>query len=472
MATQYSHSGGTLTMKPTKLTLLAVLAASALWACGGGGGTTGGPSHSSLQLFASDNLNTSYDHVWVKIKTVVLTSATGSTTIFDESATGGRLVDLRSLRDATGARFVLLSSGSIPTGTYTSATVTVDKTASLVPKGTTTAVDKDFADAVGANALLTLTFPRPFDPSAKRALVLDFDLSTWNIGPTGITSFDGFVQHGDDSSLHDKTRQEHDDHSGVLSGLSGTAPTQSFTITRGGRTLDVVTDASTVIFNNDGTPNPILGNGEQVEVTGVLDTTLNVLTASKVKIEVEAESENEAQVHGLVSTFDATAGTLSVNAGGAHGFVPGGVSINVTTDANTEYFGDSGVSISKDVFFASLVANTSKVEAEGTANSRTEILARRLKVETENEGDGGGGGDHHHQAELKGTVSALDATANTFDLTVKEFEGVSLAVGTVIHVHAANGLPQGLANGNKVELKGTYNADTKTVEATNVKRDN
>ncbi|MCX6342001.1 MAG: hypothetical protein NTU72_06425, partial [Fimbriimonadales bacterium] len=85
--------------------------------CGGGGGTAS--SSSGLTLFASDSMDGN-DHVWVTIKSVELVASTGtSVPVF--SSTTGEVIDLRSLRDSTGARFQMLSNLGITTRTYTGA---------------------------------------------------------------------------------------------------------------------------------------------------------------------------------------------------------------------------------------------------------------------------------------------------------------------------------------------------------------
>lgn len=446
-----------------------------LFGCGGSGGGSGsGVPGGTVSAFATDDMNAGFSHVWVKIKKIDLNSATGSATIFDESATGGRLVDLRTLRDTTGSRFVLLSNASVPAGSYTGATVTMDKNLSIVATGSATATDAVFDGATLEEKVLTVTFRSPINPATKPKVVIDFDLKNWNLVAGVVTaSGDAFVKHGSDDGIHDSSRHEEDDYSGTVSALAGTAPVQTFTINKKGRSINVTTDASTVIFNNNGTDNPALTNGLKVEVTGIFDTTANVLLARRVKVERESESEDEAKVKGTVTGSNEALGMITTTIDHAEGFVPQATTALVGTTETTKFFGPSGINITKAEFFALIVNNVTRVEAEGISTSGIGITAKRVKIE-DGEGHGGGGdggeGDGHHEAELKGNVSNLNLDTKTFDLTVSRWEGVSLTAGVVVKVTATS-IPADVVNGARVEAEGIYDVATTTLTAKKVKLD-
>lgn len=114
--------------------MLGILAIVAIGCGGGGGGSSvpGGGGNTTLSIFASDSLSTDYDHVWVKIHRV----SVGDRQVFN-SATG-KVLDLKTLRDATGARFAFLDDSSLPAGGYDDVKVDLDKELTLVPVGTTT----------------------------------------------------------------------------------------------------------------------------------------------------------------------------------------------------------------------------------------------------------------------------------------------------------------------------------------------
>ncbi len=438
--------------------------------CGGSGGGSSSLPGGTVSAFATDNMNEGFSHVWVKIKKIDLTSTAGAANIFDESATGGRLVDLRTLRDSTGARFLMLSTANVPAGSYTGATVTMDKNLSVVTTGSATAKDAIFDGATGSEKFLAVTFRAPINPVTKPKVVIDFDLSTWNLVSGVVTATgDLFAKHGHDDGIGDSSRHEQDDYSGSVSALSGTAPNQTFTISKHGRSINVVTDASTVIFNNNGSDNPALVAGEKVEVTGIFNTTAGVLKASRIKIEQENEFENEAQITGVVLSSDVTNGVINSTIESADGFLPQATAALITTTDTTKFFGPSGIMVTKAEFFTLLMSNVTRIEAEGTATD-TGITAVRVKIEDGDHHGGGDGGDGHPEAELKGTVSNLNVDSKTFDLTVSRWEGVSLTAGKVIKVTATS-IPAGIVNGARVEAKGNYDSATTTLTAERIKLD-
>ena len=153
-----SGLGKSLQRSATSLVLL--VTALSVISCGGGGGTAS--SSSGLTLFASDSMDGN-DHVWVTIKSVELVASTGtSVPVF--SSTTGEVIDLRSLRDSTGARFQMLSNLGIPTGTYTGAEITLAKSLTVFPSGSATGQDKSFKQEIGdtpETKKIVITVPTP-----------------------------------------------------------------------------------------------------------------------------------------------------------------------------------------------------------------------------------------------------------------------------------------------------------------------
>jgi hypothetical protein len=342
-----------------------------------------------------------------------------------------------------------------------------------VATGSATATDAVFDGATLEEKILTVTFRSAVNPATKPKVVIDFDLKNWNLVAGIVTaSGDAFVKHGNDDGINDSSRHEQDDYSGTVSALSGAAPVQTFTINKKGRSINVATDASTVIFNNNGTDNPALTNGLKVEVTGIFDTTANVLKARRVKVERESESDDEAKVKGTVTGTNEALGMITTTIDHAEGFVPQATTALVATTETTKFFGRSGINITKAEFFAMIVNNVTRVEAEGISTSGIGITAMRVKIE---DGDSHGGGgddddDSHHEAELKGRVSNLNLETKTFDLTVSRWEGVSLTAGAVVKVTAPS-IPADVVNGARVEAEGRYDVTTSTLMAKKVKLD-
>lgn len=480
----------------------------ALWAvlliaisgCGGGGGSLFSPVTSALHVFATDDLNTNYDHVWVTIDKVVLDSASGPVTVFDQTASGGTQVDLRTLHDSSGARFKLLGGASVAAGTYTGVEVTLANSATIVATGQTTGTSATFG---GADATFTMTLQFAtavsVSSSASPDLDIDFDLAHWTLNAGVITADTGsFLKQGETSTPNflNPARHEKDDFGGHITALSGTAPTQTFTVVDGERTVSVTTSAATTIYNNDGSASPALADGQPVHITGVFDPTTKTLNASAIEIIVVPNQTKIAEAKGLVTAFDATAGTLTVMVHEAEGFLPSDTTITIQTDANTLYFAASGLkqSTASD-FFGLITANTTQVEVQGSFASGV-LSAAHLRIEEGRDasgntggnqgGDGnpGSGGDHpgdqHHLIHIVGKVSAIQSTTNSFTLSVNEWEGANLSSGSALTVTVADNTLFGgsfsaatsaatfigaLSSGSTVVVEGTLDTTANTLTA-------
>lgn len=409
-------------MERLRLKLLAplALAALALSGCGGSGSSPGGGGAggtASAQIFAQDDMNAGFDHVWVTINSVALTTATGtSTTVFDATAAGGRVVDLRTLHDASGAKFLLLGGFDAPNGSYTGVTVTVASTLTVFPAGATTGTIASFAGATGNNYKLQLTFPTAQSLSASNHIVVDFNLANWTLNGQFVSApGNAFLSLGTTTGLGDGNRHLPSDYDGTVGGITGTSPSQTFTLTDGKSTMTVSTSAATTVVNSDGSANAALANGEAVDVTGTFDTTNNVLNATSITIRI-ASSPPPQRVHGLVTAFDATAQTVTVQLEDCDRFEPSSSTVTVDVGASTIYFGSSGVTDNEAQFFAALVAGTSRVYADGSLSGST-LTAVHIGV------DNPPTPPTTIDVAVRGPVSNAAATAGTFDLQMKDWEG-------------------------------------------------
>jgi hypothetical protein len=137
-----------------KRALIAIGLAALLTGCGGGGSGSGSVGTNLVSLFITDSLDGN-DHVWVTVKSVDLQSAGGATNVFSNSA--GVTVDLKTLRDATGARFQFLNQDTVPPGTYSGAKVTLDKNLVVFPHlagvGTPMTFDNQYDDGSGNSVI-------------------------------------------------------------------------------------------------------------------------------------------------------------------------------------------------------------------------------------------------------------------------------------------------------------------------------
>ena len=360
-------------MKRIKITALTiVMGALALAGCGGSGAgssTTAG----RVTVLATDSPREDYGHVWATIYHVELTPQGGGApvVVFDNSA--GVTLDLKTLRDASGARYSFLSSASVPAGVYTGASVTVASIMQLIKTGQTTGtsltVDSSVARDASGNAVIPVTFRSAKTITATATNVcIDFDLARFIVRGSNILPF---VVEGDGAGLNDPARHEKDDYHGTVSGISGTAPSYSFTLTMGsGQAVTVTTTAATALYG------AALTDGAKIEVEGTLDTAAQTLVATKLEVRGTgsiSEDRKTPRAGGTASALNATAGTFSLTIKRAGGFTVSGTTVNVVTNASTVFRGDKGATLTAADFYTTL-ATTPNVGIEGTYDATTNTL--------------------------------------------------------------------------------------------------
>ena len=406
--------------------------------CGGGGGGAGG---GAVSLFMTDSMS-SNQHVWVKLYQVVLLNGSNQTLAFDSAE--GKTIDVRALRDGSGARFKFLNRKNIPAGTYTGIAFVLDKSLSVVPNGGGPAVAKTFIsdlDTAGGKTLLSLTFGTPKALGAgDDDLVVDFDLANWNDVGNVVTPV---IVESSQAGFDDIGRHEREDYTGTVSDLTGTAPAFAFTLTQHeGGTFQVTTDANTSIFNSNGSPSPALANGKRVEVRGTFNKTSNSLLATSIKIE-DAQEQDRPEAKGAPSNPNASAGTFTITLGQAEHFVPTGSTVNIVTTAQTMFRSVHGQTIDAKTFYGAL-STAAMVEVEGTYDSVTNTLtAVKARVEEQGGGDGGDQG-----VEARGTFGQPNLGTLTFNLTIDSWEGFSGTQGQTLTVTATSAEFKNALNGN------------------------
>jgi hypothetical protein len=140
------------------------------------------------------------------------------------------------------------------------------------------------------------------------------------------------------------------------------------------------------------------------------------------------------------------------------------------------FFDGSGVTDTVSQFFAGLVANTTVVVADGTISGTT-LTAADIAL-----APGTSGGQILHTAAIQGIASNASPAAGTFDVGLVNWEGGMLQKGGVIHVTTSSttqftnaGAPQtqagffaSLTKTTQVQVRGTFDASTMTVTATQV----
>lgn len=442
------------------LLLFALLAT--LIGCGGGGSSA--PLTNGGALFMTDSLD-NHSHVWITVNKVVLASAGGDVTAYDDPV--GTTIDLKTLHDANGNRFSYLAT--IPEGTYTGITFTVDKTVTLFDQGNPVGYTRVFAGNNGTTADLSLTFSQARLLGPNSHCVVDFHLSTWNDDGTTITG-NPFLTEGDDSGLGDDGRHEHRGYEGTVQSLDGTAPVQSFTLVHEHRSAPVVTTAQTALYNSDGSASPVLANGERVVVHGVFDVNQNAVVADWIMILVGGDRGHDApSAEGAVSLIDTNAFTFALTVDEAHHFTPAQDTINVTTTADTVFTSHHGGTMTQADFFAAL-ADGLKVQVLGSYDANTNTFAAtRVRLDDEHQG-----GDHNSQ--VAGPASNINANAFTLDITAHDWEGMNIPHDQVVHIVTDGNTEYGdgmsaadffaaLTANQVVQAEGSYDSGTSTLTA-------
>ncbi len=484
-------------MKTTLLSLVAGIGL-LLAGCGGSSSSAGSTETPATQVFATDDLNSGFDHVWVTIDKVDLIGASGTTNLYDDTANGGKVVDLRTLRDSTGAKFLLLGGCNTPPGTFTGVTVTVASALNIVSAGSKTSTAATFSTSSGSTFALSLTFATPQMISATNRVVVDFDLANWVLTGTSVSATNNqFLTQGPTTGLGDGTRQCSSDYVGSVSGLTGTAPSQTFSLTQGKNSINVAMSSTTTIVNSDGSSNAALANAEHVLVSGTFDPAGSVLDATSITIQTGKVKPPADHVMGLVTAFDATAGTLTVQIQGCDGFQPSATTVAVSVSPTTMYFDGWGVTDTQSQFFAALVANTSLVFADGTL-SGSALTASDVAISIPPTSGSGGGLDNpggpnvpvggngpnnppRHIA-IQGVASNSIPTAGTFDVTIANWEGIPIPKGGVVHVVTSSttqftnvgaaqtqaGFFTAITSTTQVQVRGAFDPSTMTLTATQV----
>lgn len=364
--------------------------------CGGSGGgsSSGLPGSSRVSLFITDSMDGN-DHVWVTVKSVDLVSAGGSTNVYSDAV--GKTVDLKTLRDADGARFQFLNRDSVPAGTYTGAKVTLAKDlvvfAHNAGAGTNMTFSPQYDDGAG-NSAVTFNFPHPRTVTRdSEELVIDFDLANWDETGNVVTVS---LKEGGKQGLEDPDRHENIHYPGTVSGLAGSAPDFTFQLARGNQAgFPVSTNSETHFFQSDG-GEPVLADGKHVIVEGHWDQASGKLVAKSVRVlTAEDEQGEEAEAEGPITEFSLAGGFIRINTDEAEGFMPTNNTVRIEFNEGTKFLGDDGQTFTKDEFFALLAAGA-KLEAEGSYNPAMGVLtAEHVRLDDDHEGDNSGstGGD-------------------------------------------------------------------------------
>ena len=453
--------------------VLALAAVVSIAGCGGGGGGTTSGGTGRLQAFAADDFRDDHHQIWATIYKVELLDASGAAvTVFEDAV--GKSMDLQQLHDNAGPRFAFLSDVAIAVGTYTQVRLTMGPDITRFPVGSTTGIKTPFAASLTRNAAgnvlytSTLDMPTVIAEGVTSKLIIDFDLPHFVLANGAVTPK---VKRGDDSTLSDKSRHHDEDYHGTITGLTGSAPVQSFTLTNGVWKTEVSVDASTVVFFEKNQSSPALSNNLFVEVNGVFDSVTGVLKATKIKIEDKSSGgQNNGrgipEIKGLVTAPSTATRSFTIAVTESDDFVPTQSTVNVVVTDTTVFRAHRGVMLTEAEYFAGLGV-TSIAEVKGSYNAATNTLtAVMVKSESESDSD-----DDSNEAEAKGKAVSIDAAAGTFSLSpISEYEGF-FPGATTLNVVVAAGAEfednrgkdtdratffSGLSSASRVTVKGSY----------------
>ncbi|MGC4042973.1 MAG: DUF4382 domain-containing protein [Armatimonas sp.] len=354
---------------------LSALGALALIGIGCSSGSTpgGSSSRAKTNVYVTDGPREDYAHVWATIYKVTLTpqDGTAAVTVFDSAE--GVLIDLKTLRDASGERYSFLSSASVPAGTYTGANVTIGATMQLIKTGASTgtdlAVDSSIATDASGHPTVPITFRSPKTLGEGTAsVVVDFNLARFVVKASGVLPA---LAEGQGDGLPNKQRHEEGEYRGTISSLSGTAPDLTFTLTTGsGQVVTVTTSASTALYG------ATLADGATVSIDGTVDATTGVLAATRVGVcgtGGPSANARTPRAGGTASNLDATAGTFTLTFERAQCLTPDATTLTVVTNSSTVFRADDGSTTDSATFFTAL-ATTPNVQVEGTFDEATNTL--------------------------------------------------------------------------------------------------
>jgi hypothetical protein len=364
-----------------------------------------------------------FEHVFVTIHKVELVSADDQTfPVWSSDA--GRVVDLATLRDATGERLALLGGVPAPgvTGkkTYKRARITLGDSITFLKRGEKSAKPTPLDDSIGRDdegrRVLTVLIDRPRDlGNGKEDLILAFDRSAFQFADGRVTPS---VREARGGISTDPARQEPALFVGTVSEATagGDGPERVFALTPDagarGENFLVWLRSSAPFFRADGKPSPALTDGGRVAVRGRLQPSTKRVIAESVAVLAEGEKPDAvASLIGIPSDVNADGGSFKIGVRDSVRITPAYSEVTVTLGEGAVLRSASGLPVGKEAFFASLkkAGDGQYAEAEGEYEPTTGVLtANRVRlVETPNE-----------KAPRETSLTALAKTVDEKSLTV------------------------------------------------------
>lgn len=374
-----------------------------------------------------------YAHVFVTLHKVELVSSDDQAfPVWTNDA--GRVVDLATLRDATGERLALLGGVPAPgvTGkkTYKRARITLGNSMTFLKRGETSGKPTPLDDSIGRDdegrRVLTVLIDRPRDlGNGKEDLILAFDRAAFVFADGRVTPS---VREAPGGINTDPARQEPATFVGTVSEATagGDGPERVFALTpdagaRGENTL-VWLRSSAPFFRADGKSSPALTDGGRVAVRGRLQPSTKRVLAESVAVLAEGEKPGDvASVTGTVSNTNPDGGSFTIAVRDARRVEPAYAEITVTLGDGAVLRSSSGLAVTKAELFSALkkAGTGGYAEAEGEYEPTTGVLtANRVRLV----------GTADDKAPRETSITALAKTVGEKSLTVAaplvEWDGI------------------------------------------------
>ncbi|MBX7133112.1 MAG: hypothetical protein K1X67_10590 [Fimbriimonadaceae bacterium] len=391
-------------------------------------------------LFITDASDPQVEHAYVRIYEASLYTSKNSIPVFVSPE--GEVVDLKSLKDSQGMRFLFLGATPMTPPDLVRIQFIIGKEFVVVPKGGAASEVRQFADQLneGKNKTrLTLSLPK----KDMQALVVNFDLGAATDDKQKKTLI--AIKEVDAPTLTDPSRQDLTAFTGKVASLNGSAPELTFGFNFGnGRSLRVNTTSETAIYDSKGDAAPKVANGTQVEVRGAFDLTTKMFAASALR--VIGKGSGDEEVSGFLQKDALDKGELVLVARTANGPSKSIHNLPLDVTKDTVFMTANGDKTSKEDFIKAV--GTSPVEVDGSFDKKGETLkVNRIKVDkpaptsapkpnapaaTPAEGakpaegtpDAGGEEERPEMAsEILGAVATVDKSAGTFTVKPSKLVG-------------------------------------------------
>jgi len=340
----------------------------------------------------------------------------------------GETLDLQVLNNGSVQQFVGLGRRTVPFGSYTKVNVVFGRDVTVFPFGSQTGRQDVFAaqynfGTAQSRVVTNLASPLVVDANTPN-VVIDFRLRGWTESGNEVTPL---IAAGSATNINAPQLHKEWTYEGTISGLSGTAPNQTFTLTNeDGQMFLVTTNSTTRLTNENGTAGAALANGQKVKARAIYTPSIGRFLASNVEIDDGIDDGANTETGGQPLSPDRVSGefTLVIEEWDSSAGFPSQDAVTIVTTGTTKFQAANGSFISQSQAFDLLegASTDAFVKVRGLYNrSNNRITA----VEVEFESDAGLGDD----AFVIGTVVSKNFAARQFVVRIDQAGGFTHNVG-------------------------------------------